>query len=700
MNKLSLVTAAALLVGVTQANASWYSWDEETPASKKMEKKQNAAKAAKEEPAEKIETKVETKKVEETVKKEEPKLQIKDEKMVAPKELSGFTRESIVKDNQKEIYVDKYLNVFVPQEELYVYLALSDDPSADKVFLPNRKSASEHQIYPVKLGKPGHHTIAHMYNKKYPTADGNLKEADPSRYMNVTWDNTPPVLKLVNTDTKTSVKDSGSLQYFKGSSSFKISANDDYSGTKSVYMSLDGGAPQMKNDGDLISGLQEGRHSVSFYTVDNVGNVSEKIKKDFIIDGTNPNTYIQIHTSSKGEDGLLVAGPDSSLSMSAIDKDSQVDKIYYKISRPVFDDYQTPVPLRVLKSGKYTIQYYGVDKVGNKEPVQKMDFYMDNNAPKTELSASGDLYSKGGKKYISGRTKFDLKATDYAGVRVSYLTLGKDPKSCDDTVKLKKIEYKNEIASADMMNKFKNKKQGEFYLGYNSIDNVGNEEKTKFNSFFLDKLAPVLNFKFSGEKLYKDGVYYVGSDTLLTFYGKDNLSGIADIQYKVDGKDYVSYKEPLKVGKNQYMAKMDIEYFATDNVNNKSKVKKLKIAADNKAPEILHHFSFNGKEAKSIKLKDDENKIMTFPEHTKLYIAAEDEASGTKDIFYTINGSKTKKYTQPVELHKIGEYEIKIVAVDRLGNKSETSNHIRVVSLEDKRIENRKMLEIDYKEGW
>ncbi|MCV6608552.1 MAG: hypothetical protein OIF32_10085, partial [Campylobacterales bacterium] len=374
MGKLSLVTAAAIFAGSTSLMASWFSWENEggkTKSETVKEKKSDVQEV--------------------TMPRETSKTTVKDHRRTTSSDYN-LKRELVQKENPIGIYVDKHLRVFVPQEELYVYLSLSNNPDGKKVYLPNKESVKNKDPRPVKLGKPGVHTIAHPWNSSFPKADGNLDKNDPSRFMNVTWDNIPPSLKLFDEITGKEVIDSGSIQYFKEGTKFKIVSSDNYSGVKSVYVSVDNQPHVVLENGDEIANLSEGRHSISFYTVDNVGNVSDRIKKDFIVDGSTPKSYVQIHTTSKDKNGVLIAGPDSAVSMSSGDNISKLEGIYYKISRQSYLKYHKAVPLRVLKDGKYTVSYYGKDNVGNKEPVQTLDFYMDNQPPKTTLSLNGDVY--------------------------------------------------------------------------------------------------------------------------------------------------------------------------------------------------------------------------------------------------------------------------------------------------------------------
>ncbi|MCV6607465.1 MAG: hypothetical protein OIF32_04580, partial [Campylobacterales bacterium] len=317
-----------------------------------------------------------------------------------------------------------------------------------------------------------------------------------------------------------------------------------------------------------------------------------------------------------------------------------------------------------------------------------------------------DVYQGAKKDYISNRTMINLQAEDFAGIQGSYFYINKRVKSnCNSCGKAKpkyrtkKAKYENGISAKDLMIKLGSKKKGQLTLGYRSLDKVGNLENKNYKKLTLDTVAPKSSAKFIGDHIYKGGIHYVSDRTKLRLSAKDNLSGVQKINYVVNGKN-TEYTSAIRMGDYKDLQKFQLNYSSTDNVNNQSFSKELRIKVDKLAPKLFNHYSYQGKEAQNVQLQGDKEKIFTSPVNTKLYMAAEDDIIGVKNIYFSINGGKQRAYKEPIKFTKPGTYEISISVVDRLNNKEKITSKIRVVSSNDKRIIENTKLKVDYKEKW
>ena len=68
----------------------------------------------------------------------------------------------------------------------------------------------------------------------------------------------------------------------------------------------------------------------------------------------------------------------------ASDADSGIDKILYKVDGQ--GDYQTyTTPINFSKEGEHSIEAKAVDNAGNESEIQKIEFLVDDNPPKTTI---------------------------------------------------------------------------------------------------------------------------------------------------------------------------------------------------------------------------------------------------------------------------------------------------------------------------
>jgi hypothetical protein len=97
------------------------------------------------------------------------------------------------------------------------------------------------------------------------------------------------------------------------------------------------------------------------------------------VDKTPPSTSINYTAyTSAGKDWLSA---ESSISLLAIDEESNVTATYCKIDDGSWQTYDHPFNLSSLDNGVHAIQYYSIDYFGNEEDVKSQTVYLDTNAP-------------------------------------------------------------------------------------------------------------------------------------------------------------------------------------------------------------------------------------------------------------------------------------------------------------------------------
>ncbi len=150
-----------------------------------------------------------------------------------------------------------------------------------------------------------------------------------------------------------------------------LSAIDTLSGVAKIYYSINGSDYK---EGTTFTVEQEGINQVSFYSVDNSGNVEKVKEAEVKIDKTAPITTIDVDSNWKTEN--------VEVNLSAIDTLSGVAKIYYSING---SDYKEGTTFTVEQEGINQVSFYSVDNAGNIEKVQEVEIKIDKTAPKLSL---------------------------------------------------------------------------------------------------------------------------------------------------------------------------------------------------------------------------------------------------------------------------------------------------------------------------
>jgi uncharacterized repeat protein (TIGR01451 family) len=168
----------------------------------------------------------------------------------------------------------------------------------------------------------------------------------------------------------------GANDWYVSDVTITLTATDDYSGIAYTMISLDGAAFEQYTGAIVVS--EAGDHDISYYSVDNYGNVeATKGPFDFKIDQTPPVTTHTI-AGTMGLDSWYVS--DVTITLAATDGTSGVDQTFYKIDTGAWTVYAGPVV--VSTDGQHQFYYNSTDKAGNQEATNgPFAFKMDKTAP-------------------------------------------------------------------------------------------------------------------------------------------------------------------------------------------------------------------------------------------------------------------------------------------------------------------------------
>ncbi|MFO7863219.1 MAG: 7TM-DISM domain-containing protein, partial [Salinivirgaceae bacterium] len=434
--------------------------------------------------------------------------------------------------------------------------------------------------------------------------------------------------------------------YLSGSVKLDFDAYDVHAGVNTIYYSIDG-APFKKFD-QPIDLNQEKEYTIRFYAIDNVGNAEETNKEVIFIDKSNPQTSIKI----EGDRHENVVSGRSTILIESEEEGSGVKGVFYRINENEIKPYKYPLKTSWFNEGEYTLSFYGIDHVGNKEDWNTFTFYVDKTPPVIVEEIMGNTFMANGVQYSSGRSKFKITTMDNkAGVKT--------------------IHYKVGAGEEHVY-------EGPFYLKGNSgnlnvktwaFDNVNNKSEggssnQKRGASYVDLAGPVLSHNFVGAFSRDRDTIFIAPKTKIKLVAADKESGTDRITYKINDGGEVQYEEAFTVDQSGLHT---IFFTGFDKVGN-SNHKDFFFVVDDVSPRIHVNFSVEPIGSKTALSK----KIDVYPNHLQLFLSATDDLAGLKHIVYKINDGKISTYGSAIDVFESGrDYKVFIKATDKLGNIAE-----------------------------
>jgi large repetitive protein len=259
-----------------------------------------------------------------------------------------------------------------------------------------------------------------------------------------------------------------------------LSSQDKQSGVAGTYYSINGSEYV---EGTMFTVDQEGVNKVSYYSVDQAGNIEDVKTVEVKIDKTAP------VTTSDAPVGWVK--DDAQVTLTAEDKQSGVLQTFYSLNG---SDYLEGTSLTVSQEGVNQVSYYSVDQVGNKEETKTIEVKVDKTAPETKSDAP--------QAWAKENVQVNLSSEDsQSGVAKTYYSLnGTDY-----------VEGTNFVVSQEGVNQ----------ISFYSVDQAGNVEQTKTIEVKIDKTAPTITSNV------KD-FYGWGSKLNLSYTSQDVLSGVTN----------------------------------------------------------------------------------------------------------------------------------------------------------------------------
>jgi len=408
----------------------------------------------------------------------------------------------------------------------------------------------------------------------------------------------------------------------------------------------------------------EGRNTIrSPWAVDTVSrqvvNPQMDIVFDVYADGNPPVTRAKMTGKSTfTRNGLSCYSGKVEIALSSTDAVSGVSASYYSLNGKSFEKYAHPVTLE--DDGNYTLAWYSVDQVGNREKEQERKFALDNSAPVTTFTIDGMMI----KNYVSSRASIVLKSTDdMSGVKTIYYRINQG----------QEVPYTVPVPASRLAD-------GKSSISFYAVDNLSNREEVQIIGaavsagtdsetsgkrvfeFYVDNTPPAVNLTLEGDQ-YKAVNLYVSPRTRIVITGEDDKSGLDQIRYGIDAASRTTiFNGPFTL---ETPGLHFIQYEAADFVGNTSVPASYRVYADARPP--LSTIMVNG-------MKYTKRDTLYIGKDASFSLQASDDESGLGTLSCAVDEEDYRAYASSLTIDSEGFHRIRYYASDKVNNQEDARN--------------------------
>lgn len=341
---------------------------------------------------------------------------------------------------------------------------------------------------------------------------------------------------------------------------FSLKSRDNTSGVKTTYVQIDEGA-EMPYTGDMLMDFEDGDHTITYFSVDQVGNKEEPKTVKIYVDATAPEVVATVVGDQYQNRGRVFVSTRTKVKLEASDNKAGIRKVWYKIDDGPERAYTEPFELPKAK-GSHTIYYYAVDNVNNdfkslfdetKSGRQGLD--IDMEAPEIDYAFGGDIHTTRDTTFITPSTEISLSAVDNdAGV--------------------KNIGYKiNGGKGQPYTGPFKLEEEGFYLVDFFGTDLVNNRNAKEF-FFVVDHSGPQIEVVLSSESIgsldldeNEQSIPVYGAGLKIYLGATDKIVDTDAIYYSLNGDKEQLYTGPIKI---KQKGSLTYKVKAIDNLGNSS----------------------------------------------------------------------------------------------------------------------------------
>ncbi|MGB3259859.1 OmpL47-type beta-barrel domain-containing protein [Paenisporosarcina sp.] len=457
----------------------------------------------------------------------------------------------------------------------------------------------------------------------------------------------------------------------------ELTATDDKAGVETTFHSVNGA--EFKEGSSFVV-TEDGINTISFYSVDQAGNIEEAKTTEVKIDKSAPETVSNADSEWHQE---------FTVELTATDDKSTVAKTFYSVNGAEFAEGTV---FKINKDGINKIEFYSVNKAGGVEEVKTAEVKIDRTAPETEASESTDWQTEAiveltatDDKSGVDKTFFTVNGSDYTeGTSVSVTEAGVNVVSFYSVDKVgnkeevKTIEVSIDGIAPETVSNADDQWYQEFTVELTATDNHSGVDKT-FYSVNGSEFEEGTNFTVSEEGINVISFYsvdYAGNveevktaevkidrtapetvsnaddkwrqEFTVELTATDEHSGVAQTFYSLNGSEFVEGTsfEVTEEGINT------ISFYSVDHAGNVEEVKTAEVKIDTAAPVTISN-------------ADDQ-----WHQEFAVELTATDTQSGVAQTFYSVNGSEFTEGTSFTVIEE-GINVISFYSVDHAGNQEE-----------------------------
>ena len=378
--------------------------------------------------------------------------------------------------------------------------------------------------------------------------------AENPQIFNFTMDLTDP-------STSYSVLGDKSQENLSPRTTIKLQGTDGSAGVQSTFYKIDDNDFQPFNGEISLRNVEEGNHTLTYYSRDNVNNDEEEKAYKFYLDRTAPEVIASVVGDQYQNRGRVFISTRTKVKLAASDNKSGLNKVWFKIDGGQEIPYSEPFEMP-RTPGKHTIEYYASDNVNNdfrslldESLMGRESLDIDIEAPEIDYSYSGNQYFSRDTAFITSRTDIGLSAEDAdSGVKgIGYKINGGKGEEYTGPIRLpEEGTYIIDFYGTDQVN---NRNSKEFFF---TVDNTGPEIEHILSMESVGSLQ--LNDRDEPLEVYSKGVK-------LYLAATDNVVDTDAIYFSINGEAEKLYRQPIvlnTVGIVSYSVR------ATDKLGNES----------------------------------------------------------------------------------------------------------------------------------
>lgn len=358
----------------------------------------------------------------------------------------------------EENYIDNILS-----KQTKIVLTATDNSSGVKTTYYKFDNASSYSIYTGKINiqslSNGTHTI-------YYYSVDNVSNKEEVKKYEFYYDKEPPKPSIA---IKGALHKINTTEYVSAQSLITFEATDDKSQVKNIQYSINQNNKYTTYENPFPISLQTGQFSVTYNSVDKLGNKSSNVQKKYYMDLVPPTTKFEIIGDHYAQNTTIWINKETQIKLQATDKHAGVKDIYYVIGvdKPVTYTGN----FKVEKEGNLLCRYYAEDNVKNREGDNILLFITDNAPPEIkEIFSVSPLENVDGVDVYAQYTNLFLAATDMSsGLKKVTYSINNSPYK----------EYKTAIIMD---------KEGTYDIKIKATDNL-NQQSEKEIKFKIRKLT-------------------------------------------------------------------------------------------------------------------------------------------------------------------------------------------------------------------